>query len=308
MIIPRAFYPNAYPVPRRSKSGWKVVLRRKRCGATARVARVPGQWKSTWQPCLRWLGVVFALLTGSYGLYMASQKMLDPERLPLRHVHLQGELRNLSQEDLQPLVQNYLGQNFLILNIASLQSALASNPWIEQASVRRQWPDTLKVNFQERTAFGYWGRDEMVDIKGERFHPLVVRQPGPWPRLAGPEGHEIALMHAYREAHALLNKVGLQLARLVQDERRAWWITTDNGLEISLGREHFLKRLQLFVDIYPQVLASQVDKIAAVDLRYTNGFTVRWAKPLPTPKPIMVTHVHTGSTPAAAHPKTPKAG
>jgi cell division protein FtsQ len=280
------------------------VLGRKRCGATARVARMPGQWKSTWKPWLRWLGVVLALLAGSYAIYRVSQKLLEPERLPLRQVHLQGELRNLSQDELQQLVQKYLGQNFLVLNIAGLQSALASNPWIEQVNVRRQWPDTLRVNFQERTAFGYWGQDEMVDIKGKHFHPLVVRQPGPWPYLAGPEGHEIALMRAYQEANAMLNKVGLRLARLVQDERRAWWISTDKGLEISLGREHFLKRLQLFVDIYPQLLAAQIDKIATVDLRYTNGFAIRWVNPLPIPKSTRVTHVHTGSTPAAARSKT----
>jgi cell division protein FtsQ len=309
MIIPRAFYANPYPAPSRLRPVWKGVLRRKRCGATSRARRPPGQGRRLWQPCLRWLGVVIALLAGGYGLYLAGQKLFDPARFPLRHVYLQGELRNLSPGDLQELVQRYLGQNFFVLNIAAVQAAVAANPWIEQASVSRQWPDTVKVRFQERTPFGHWGQDEMVDLKGERFRPTMTGQPGPWPQLAGPEGHEMTLIRAYREASAILDKVGLRPTRLVQDERRAWWLTTDNGLEISLGREQFLKRLQRFADIYPQVLAGQSAKIAAVDLRYTHGFTVRWTRPSPTPgTPMANTAPAAGSRPAVTHPKTARAG
>ena len=308
MIIPRAFYANPYPAPSRLRPVWKGVLRRKRRGATTRARRLSGQRQRLWQPCLRRLGVVIALLAGGYGLYLAGQKLFDPARFPLRHVYLQGELRNLSQGDLQELVQRYLGQNFFALNIAAVQAVVVANPWIEQASVSRQWPDTVYVRFQERTPFGHWGQDEMVDLKGERFHPAVIRQPGPWPRLAGPEGHEMTLIRAYREASAILSKVGLQPTQLVQDERRAWWLTTANDLEISLGREQFLKRLQRFVDIYPQVLASQSDKITAVDLRYPHGFAVRWAKPSPGPGTTMANTVPAGSTPAATRPKTARAG
>jgi cell division septal protein FtsQ len=59
-----------------------------------------------------------------------------------------------------------------------------------------------------------------------------------------------------------------------------------NGIEINLGREDFTERLQRFVDIYPRILASQSDKIAVVDLRYTNGFAVRWTN---SPKPALTT-------------------
>ncbi|MEZ5582420.1 MAG: cell division protein FtsQ/DivIB [Candidatus Competibacteraceae bacterium] len=135
----------------------------------------------------------------------------------------------------------------------------------------------MRITFQERTAFGYWGEDEMIDTNGQRFRPSTIRQPGSWPRLAGPDGHELHLMKTYRETAARLKSVGLQLTRLVQDERRAWRMELANGLELSLGRDHFDQRLQRFIDIYPRILAEQIDRIAMVDLRYLNGFAVRWA-------------------------------
>lgn len=254
--------------------------KRKHHGASPRVPPAPpGQWKAVWGPWLRWLGVVIAFAVVGIGLYEVSIRLLDPARFPMRHVHIHGELRNLDQADVRQVVESYLGQNFFALNIDILRAQFATNPWIESVTVRRQWPDTLEVRVRERTAFGYWGQDEMVDVNGKRFRPTVVRQPGPWPRLAGPNGHELNLIRVWREANTTLGKVGLKLVRLVLDQRRAWWMQFDNGVEISLGRENFAQRLQRFVDIYPQVLSSQSDRIAIVDLRYTNGFAVRWKTP-----------------------------
>ena len=312
MIIPRAFVPGSYPAPRQPVSGWKLGFRRKRRGATARVATArvasaPVKWQFDWQPWLRWLGVMLALLAGGYGLDTAGHSVLDPARFPLRHVDLQGELRNLSREELQQLVQPYLGRNFFALDIGSLQAALAAHPWIEQVSVYRQWPDRLQVYFQERTAFGQWGQDEMVDVNGARFRPAVVRQPEPWPRLAGPDGHETNLIRTYRNADALLGQAGLRLTQLVQDERRAWRIVAGNGLELRLGRESMLEQLQRFVGIYPQLLAGLSEKIATVDLRYTHGFAVRWVSPTPSSSATMATTTPAAGAPAA-RPKGAKAG
>jgi cell division protein FtsQ len=111
----------------------------------------------------------------------------------------------------------------------------------------------------------------------------VVRQPGPWPRLAGPDGHEKALIRTWRETRALLEPVGLKLAKLAQDERRAWWLTFDNGLEVYVGREQFEQRLGRLARIYPRILSAQIDRIAVVDLRYGNGFAVRWKVEPPVP-------------------------
>jgi cell division protein FtsQ len=249
------------------------MVRRRRHGASVRGPRVPGPWRITGgRPLMAAL-----LLAGiGFGLYSGIQKLLDPVVFPLRHIHIVGELRNLNKADLQPLVERYLGQNFFVLDIDALQAAFAANPWIEHVAVRRRWPDGLEVRFRERIAFGFWGQDEMVDVNGIRFRPGVIRESGPWPRLLGPDGQEETVIRTYREASALVDKIGLAITQLVQDERRAWWLKFANGVEVNLGREQFTQRLQRFVAIYPQVLAGRIAEIAAVDLRYSNGFAVRW--------------------------------
>ncbi len=174
------------------------------------------------------------------------------------------------------MVTGYLGRNFFTLDIGDLRQRLAVNPWIAQVSIARLWPDSLTLRFQERTVFGHWGQNELVDVDGERFRPLFFRQLRPWPRLAGPDGHEKTLIRTYREANVMVESVDLKIIRLVKDRRRAWWMKLANGIEVKLGREDFRQRLQRFVAIYPRVLSERSSEIATVDLRYISGFAVRW--------------------------------
>lgn len=252
--------------------------RRRRGATTLRRETTDGlaRWKAVWGPPLRWLGVVLVLVAVGYGVRIGGEKLREPGAFPLRQVRVEGELHNLAEADFNAVAGQYLGQNFFVANLDELNATLAANPWIEEVSVQRWWPDTVEITLRERTAFGYWGEREMVDVNGIRFQPNVLRQPGPWPRLAGPDGHEKSLIKAYRDVRALFDPLGLKLERLVQDDRRAWWLTFDNGLEVYVGREQFEQRLQRLAQVYPRILAARLDQIAVVDLRYVNGFTVRW--------------------------------
>ena len=264
----------------------RFAKKRRPRGATSLKREPPdrsGRWKAVWGPPLRWLGVALVLVAVGYGARAGSVKLREPGAFPLRQVRVEGELRNLAEADFHAVASRYLGQNFFVANLDDLNADLATNPWIEEVSVRRWWPDKVEIQLRERSAFGYWGEREMVDVNGVRFLPTVLRQPGPWPRLAGPSGHEKALIKIYRETRALLDPVGLKLVRLVQDDRRAWRLTFDNGLEVHAGREQFARRLERLAQVYPRLLAPQVDRIAVVDLRYGNGFAVRWKAERPAP-------------------------
>jgi cell division protein FtsQ len=50
-------------------------------------------------------------------------------------------------------------------------------------------------------------------------------------------------------------------------------------MELDFGRQAFEERLDRFAKAYPGLLATRADAVAAVDLRYSNGFAVRWRRP-----------------------------
>jgi len=51
-------------------------------------------------------------------------------------------------------------------------------------------------------------------------------------------------------------------------------------MTLKIGREFQDKRLKRFMVAYDQSLYQVLDKISIVDLRYTNGFAVKWKKGL----------------------------
>ena len=247
---------------------------RRRRGASARP--VKGRWLRRLDSPLRWLGTLLVLLSIGAGGYQVSRILLDPEKFPLRSIELYGERVNVGKADLQYALEAYLGTSFFTLDIEELRNHLLDNPWLEQVSVRRQWPDTLEVRFQERKAFGHWNQHEMVDINGVRFQPISFRRLDGWPHLFGLNGNEKRLIQIYQEASGQIDELGLKITRLVQDHRWAWRIQFDNGIEIELGKEQLRERLMRFVAVYPNVLAARIGEIETVDLRYVNGFAVRW--------------------------------
>ena len=265
----------------------KLGGRTRRHGATSRqrAVRGPSPHRAAWRAGVRLLGVVLVLAVAGVGIEAGLRALREPGAFPLRKVRVEGTLRNLTEADLQPLARAYLGQNFFVADLENLRTTLAADPWVEAVSVRRWWPDTVEIQLRERVAFGYWGLAEagrpleMVDVQGQRFQPVTVRQPGPWPQLRGPEGREKALITAWQAITTHLDPVGLRLVELTQDERRAWWLTFEGGLKVCLGHKQFDERLQRLALVYPRILAEQTERIAVVDLRYDDGFAVRWKTP-----------------------------
>lgn len=245
-----------------------------RRGASIRQAQ--GLWIGAWLPRLRLLGVLLSLL-GMTGLLHGGWWVLRDEAIfPLRHVQVAGEMRNLNAADVRRVVRHFLGSAFVTLDIGVLRDTFLLNPWVEQVRIQRLWPDTLRIHVQERRVFGHWGVGEMLDRQGTRFRPVYFRSIQTWPRLSGPDGQEQEVLRAFDEAEERVEQIGLRIMLLEMDERRAWRMRFDNGVEIKLGREQFLTRLQRFVDVYPRVLAQRADTIVTVDMRYVNGFAVRW--------------------------------
>ena len=77
----------------------------------------------------------------------------------------------------------------------------------------------------------------------------------------------------------LLKANDLTIDSLTLDERRAWHLSLNNQVRLVLGRQSAMDRLQRFIRFYPAVLAGKAKVIDEIDLRYTNGFVVRWNIP-----------------------------
>ena len=77
----------------------------------------------------------------------------------------------------------------------------------------------------------------------------------------------------------LLRPYGHEVARLEMRDRGSWFLTTRSGIELLLGRDDVVDKMQRFLTIDKLMLADRRELIARVDLRYSNGMAVAWREP-----------------------------
>lgn len=222
--------------------------------------------------------VPVALVVGAG--WVGARWVLDPANLPLRRIELLGTIEHASRDELKAALSQFTGGSFLQVPVAQVRSVLEAQPWVSRAVVTRRWPDTLQVRVQERRALARWNDKQLLDHSGKPFFGQL-HHGDQLVRLHGPPGSERVLLDAYRQARGQLAEVGLTLAELHQDVRGARTLVLRSGPTLLLGRHQFRVRLQRFCAAYRRALTDRVEDIVGVDLRYANGFSVRWKAPLP---------------------------
>lgn len=240
----------------------------------------PRQPKLSWWQRLRPLLLGTAQLLSLVALLSAivwgATWLRDPHNMPLRTVHIEGEFRNLSAEQLQAAISSTVQGGFFSVNVDAVRRAAEALPWVASASVRRVWPDGLDLQVVEQRAAARWGDTGVVNFSGQLFEPAAETIPQHLPQLSGPVERRRRVIEHYIEMTDALSPLGRRVASLSLDQRRSWVVTLDNGVELRLGRENALQRVEKFVNVYPAVFASRESELKTVDLRYSNGFAVRW--------------------------------
>ncbi|WP_234496123.1 MULTISPECIES: cell division protein FtsQ/DivIB [Vibrio] len=209
-------------------------------------------------------------------LYSTISWMWDDQRLPLSKIVLQGDLTHVTAKDVQHAFAGleHIG-TFMSQDIDVLQQSVEQIPWVSQASVRKQWPDTVKVFLTEYQASAIWNGIDMLDIHGVVFSGDVSVIEEQKVKLYGPEGTERYVLDTYRDSNAKLAELGLAISSLVLNERRAWQVILDNGIRLELGKDALDERLQRFMSLYRE-LGEKVSQISYIDLRYDTGAAVGW--------------------------------
>lgn len=148
-------------------------------------------------------------------------------------------------------------------------------PWVEAATIRKIYPDTLRVEIKERTPFAIWQRGQMVSLidgDGKVITDTIEPQYANLPMVVG-----IGAQLRVHEMVALLDeapelKVRVRAATLVSERR--WNLTLNDGIEIMLpehGAQAALARLDR-VERSSGLLGRQIDR---VDLRLADRLVVR---------------------------------
>jgi cell division protein FtsQ len=225
------------------------------------------RWRKSWN----WGFLLVPLIAGA--TYLAEAEQI----LPIRSIQLQGNFANLEQGEVEAALEKYIGQGFFSLDIHQLQESIKASPWTEAVSVRRIWPDRLRVVIYERTPVARWDDEHLLSDRAKIYQadssdfahlPLVhaVNHQPDW------------VLREFYRLSARFESVDERLVALRVDSRGAFNAELINGLQIKLGRDGIDYKVDRLVSIYRQQILPRREQIERLDLRYSNGFAVAWKK------------------------------
>lgn len=242
------------------------------------------------QPLKRWnfwfglLTCVVTVIGFLIGIMQLVEVLKDEQQVPLARLNVQGQLTQLSEEDIrQALTATEMG-SFFTADVNQLRQRVEQLPWVEKASLRKVWPDRLAVHVTEREPLAYWNNDRLVTAEGKVFKAPIDEQQleQPLPYLFGPEDAVETTLEQFNNLQQMLQVNGFEVKAMRLTQRFAVSAVLANGIELKLGREATLERIKRFIDVLPQVKKHQNSEqqvIDSVDLRYDTGAAVSWREP-----------------------------
>jgi cell division protein FtsQ len=196
-----------------------------------------------------------------------------------------GDVTHSNVATLRANVAPKLAGNFFTVDLQRARQVFEQLPWVRQATVRRQFPNRLRVQLQEHRAAAFWGPESesrLVNNFGEVFEANAGDlEPDGMPRLAGPDDMAGQVLAMYQGLKPLFEPLDLAVDQLALTNRGSWTLQLDTGAVVELGRgtmEEVLARSQRFAQTLTQVTSKygrRPEALVAADLRHGDGYAVR---------------------------------
>ncbi|MCU1275012.1 MAG: Polypeptide-transport-associated domain protein FtsQ-type [Bryobacterales bacterium] len=180
------------------------------------------------------------------------------------------------------------GRSVFLIPIAERRRRLLAVDWVEDAAIARIWPNRVAVRIRERRPVAFvnltipgraGSRVLMIDGEG-----VLLEQPPQshftFPVLSGISEQESEAERRYRVQAFLrlmnaLGGVGKNISEVNAAAPENLTVVTqidDRAVELVVGNRHFLRRVQSFLDHYPEIRRRSGD-VRAFDLRLDDRIT-----------------------------------
>lgn len=222
---------------------------------------------------------VFLVVALMAGVAIAGIAMRDMESRPVKSVRVTGDLVHVVRAELERELGAQMERGFFQIDVDAVRQATRALPWVRDASVRRVWPDSVHIAIVERKAVARWGDEALLEGDGTVFFPNSGGEFDHLPRLSGPpDSHAQTVTYLI----ALQRELGVLDRRVTSvslNERGAWQAKLDDGVTLLLGQGNNMRGVRRFVHAFQTTLQSQLLNVERVDMRYANGFAIRWRQP-----------------------------
>ncbi len=221
--------------------------------------------------------------------------VLNWQRFPTKNIDVVGDLGHPESDQLAATVARVSTGNILRVDITKVVEAAQSLSWVENATIRRKWPDTIEVQVNLRKVRARFNDDEYLDQFGIPFKsPTPIDRS--LPRLSGPRNSAAEILTAYEAWNEASSRVGLAVKSIWLSERGSWELFvspirrpderyrsdySSEPIKVILGSGDINDRSKRFLKLYAELFQPLHEKISVIDLRYPDGVSVTWKGDVP---------------------------
>lgn len=222
--------------------------------------------------------LIVLILSGIIVFYIKTQK---DSIFPILSIKIASDYHRVSKNHLKKVIASHIQQkNFVTLNITQLKKNLLQIPWILDVTIRRAWPGSLLIKIEEQKPIALFNEKGVINQQGNIFYPNLSNVPKDLPHLIATESEIHAVFKHYQKMALMVKPLKLQIVLIKVSFDENFKAILNNGIVLLLGKTDILTRWKRFVAAYPELLQEANTthrRIGQIDLRYPNGFAVRWS-------------------------------
>ena len=185
------------------------------------------------------------------------------------------EMKRVSPDDLRGISSKIYDEGFLQINLSDIKEEIEQVNWVKSVSLDRQWPDQINILIEEEDIIGWWNKDSIINSKGNLFSLDQQSLPGGLIEFYGPDGQQALVYEKYLLFAEELTTRGILIEKVTLDFKGSWVVTIRPNIALRLGKENISERFDRFLMIWDESLLDNLAVIEYIDLRYTEGFSVK---------------------------------
>lgn len=239
---------------------------------------------------VKYSALLMLLAGAGYGGVRAYRYITCLPYFEVSTIQIKGN-RKLNKSQIRKLANLSYQENIFDVDTELSQKALEDHPYIKQAYISKQFPDTIQVITKERTKFALLnsGGHYVVDEEGVVLEKLGD---GPWPNLPIINGALEEGLKPGRRCVTAEVKQGLQILKHLEESHLLddvsevnvknlccpLFYTLREGIEVRLGEGEIKQKLAQMKTVW-QNLNARIKEVDFLDLRYKGMVVVRFKEP-----------------------------
>jgi cell division protein FtsQ len=226
-----------------------------------------------WLTGLLVLGVLFAgIFAGGY--IRRAEKMMSADvsavvadaGFGISSVHLAGN-RRTRPDDILAALGFQPGESIFTADVQAARKRLIALPWVSDAEVHRQYPDSISVSIVERLPFALWQMPNATYVVERSGRTITIAREQDFPHLPTVIGEGAPEAAAdLVEAVAPHRAISARLKAMERVSQRRWNLDLDGGVVVQLPEEGWQQQLDVLEHLIVDKGVLERD-IAEIDLR-----------------------------------------